>query len=545
VRARLAQPLAAFRVVARNPALRNLQLAGVGSTLGVWAYSVAIAVYAYRADGAGAVGLLYFARWALAGAFAPWLAVLADRFPRRRVMLVSDSLFGACVGGMAVAAAAGASPFFVYALSVLGSIAGAAFGPAESALMPSLTAEPDELTAANVALGTTASVGMFAGPALAGALLAVASPWLVFALTAVCSLWSMACVARIPVDSSPASEASPEPVTAALLGGFRAIASERRLRLLVGLTGAQTLVSGALEVLIVVVALRLLHGGNGAVGWVNAAIGVGSVFGALAVGVLGGRLARNLGLGLAIFGLSLALIAVWPRTAAVVVLFAVLGIGSTVAGVAGTTLLQRATGEEVLGRVFGVLESLGLLTFAVGAVVTPALVRAAGPRGALVVAGALLPVLYLVLRTRLREIDDAAALPVERLELLRGISIFALLPSPVLERLAVSAGELTVPAGGAVVRQGEPGELFYAIEDGSASADVDGHAVRRLEKGDFFGEIALLRDVPRTATVRALDELRLLTLEREPFLAAVLGHAPSRAKADQVVAARLPAGAPI
>jgi len=545
VRGRLAQPLAAFEAVARNRSLRNLQLAAVGSTLGVWAYSVALAVYAYRADGAGAVGLLYFVRWSLAGAFAPWLALLADRLPRRRVMLVSDLLFGAFVGGMAVAGAAGASPFVVYTLSVLGSIAGAAFGPAESALMPSLAAGPDELTAANAVLGTTASVGMFAGPALAGALLAVASPWLVFALTACCALWSLACVARIPADSAPAADGSPEAVGAALLGGFRAIAAEPRLRLLVGLTGMQTLVGGMLEVLIVVVALRLLHGGNGAVGWLNAAIGVGCLAGALVAGVFGGRLARNLGLGLAIFGLALALTAVWPHTVAVVVLFAVLGIGSTVAGVAGTTLLQRATGEEVLGRVFGVLESLGLLTFAVGAVLTPVLVRAAGPRGALVVAGALLPALFLLLRTRLREIDDAATLPVERVELLRAISFFALLPVPVLERLAVGAGELTVPAGAAVVRQGMPGELFYAIEDGRASAEVDGHTVRRLEKGDFFGEIALLRDVPRTATVWALEELRLLTLERDHFLAAVTGHDPSRAKADEVVAARLPAGAPI
>ena len=545
VRQRVAQSLAAFAQVARNPAMRNLQLAGVGSTLGIWAYAVAIAVYAYRHDGATAVGLLYFVRWSLAGVFSPWLAVLADRLPRRRVMLASDLGRVVLVGGMAAVAELGGPSLVIYTLAVLGSIVGAAFLPAQSALLPSLASTPEELTAANVAMNTTSSVGVFAGPALAGALLAFGSAGLVFALTSLTFVWSAACVVRIPAGVRPQREGEPERVSEVLLGGFRAVRDDYRLRLLVGLTAAQTLVLGALQVLVVVVALQVLGAGNGGVGWLNATLGVGGIAGALVVAVLGARLARNLGVGLLLLGAPLMLVALWPRTLTTIVLFAAIGVGSTVADVAGQTLLQRIASDESLARVFGVLQSIILIMLATGAAVTPLLVSAVSARVALVVVGGILPVLFALLWPRIRAMDEAAAEPVERLALLRGVSIFAPLPEPVLERLAAAAREVRVPAGANAVTQGEPGDRFYVIADGAAVTEVDGAEVNRLWPGEFFGEIALLREVPRTATVRALEELRLLAVERDVFLGAVTGHAPSRDAADQVVAARLPAPATV
>jgi MFS family permease len=544
---RLAQPLAAFAEMFGNAQLRNLQLAGVGSTLGIWAYGVAVAVFAYDAGGAKAVGLLYFVRWSLAGAFAPWLALLADRISRRRVMLAADLARAGLVGSMAVVAAAHGPILLVYGLAVVASIAGAAFQPAQSALLPSLVRTPEELAASNVALSTTSSVGMFAGPALGGGLLAVSGPWVVFAVTAAAFLWSAACLVRIPADSPAPPEGEAEKVLPALLGGFRAIASEPKLRVVIWLSGGQTLVAGALEVLIVIVALQLLHAGNAGVGWLNAAIGVGGLLGAIVAAALAGRkrLARDFGLGLLLFGLPLALAAAWTNTAFTVVLFAAIGIGNTIVDVSSITLMQRTAAGEVLARVFGVLESLIFATLAVGALATPALVAAIGPRPALVVAGVLLPAVLVPLWPRLAAIDASARVPSAPLELLRAIPLFAPLPPPVLERLAASAAKVTAPPGAAVVEQGAPGDLFYVVASGRAVVEIDGARSAELGPGDFFGEIALLHNVPRTATVRALDQLRLYALGRDVFVTAVTGHAQSREAAESVVAARLPLGVPI
>lgn len=314
---------------------------------------------------------------------------------------------------------------------------------------------------------------------------------------------------------------------------------------MVGITAAQMLVTGALEVLIVVLALRLLHGGNGAVGWLNTATGVGCGIGVLAVAALAGRkrLAGDLALGAVLFGVPVALAAVWTNLGFAVVLFGILGIGATIVDVAGMTLMQRSAEEDVLARVFGVLESAILGTLALGAAIGPVLVAGLGPRGALIATGSLLPVVVMLALPALRRVDAAARIATEPLERLRTLPLFAPLPPTVLERLAAAVVELSVPPMGEIITQGARGDWFYVIRSGRATVEVDGAETGELGPGDFFGEIALLRDVPRTATVRALEPLDLYGLERDDFLAAVTGHAPSRAAADSIVAARLPAGA--
>jgi signal-transduction protein with cAMP-binding, CBS, and nucleotidyltransferase domain len=181
---------------------------------------------------------------------------------------------------------------------------------------------------------------------------------------------------------------------------------------------------------------------------------------------------------------------------------------------------------------------------AVGAVATPLLVSWLGPRGALIAAGAVLPVLLVWLWPSLRRIDAEAAIAAEPLELLRKIDIFALLPEPVLERLASGATEVSVTPFQPVVTQGETGNhFFYVIAEGRASVEIDSAEARELGPGDFFGEIALLRDVPRTATVRALEQLRLYAVERDEFITAVTGHAPTLEAAEGFVTTRLAASA--
>ena len=536
--------LRAFGRVFANPRVRNVQIAGVGSTLGTWAYAVAIPVYAYQAGGARAVGLLFFARFVLAALAAPWLGVLADRWSRRQLMLSADLVRFAIFVGMTAVARTGGSAYAVYALAVLSTIVSGAYAPAQAALMPSLVDTPDELTAANLVGNTIGSVGMFAGPALGGILLALSGPSAVFALNGALFVWSAAFVLQVPRDEPPERAERPR-FLPELMAGFSTVLHRPALRVVIGLSTAQTLVEGALEVLLVVLALRLLDSGNAGVGWLNTAMGIGSVVGALVVAAVAARrrLAGGFALGILLWGVPIAIASAISSLAPGLILFAAVGVGAILCQVNSVTLLQRSADNEVLGRVFAVLESLMLGSMALGAVIAPGLVSWLGPRTALLVTGLFLPVLLTPLWPSLRRIDAEASIAEEPLELLRRIEIFAQLPEAVLERLASSATAVSAETGQVVVSRGEAGHHFYVIAAGNAAVELEDGATRELGPGDFFGEIALLRDVPRTATVRAVEALQLYAVERDAFLAAVTGHAPTLAAAENIVTTRLPAGA--
>jgi len=385
-------------------------------------------------------------------------------------------------------------------------------------------------------------VGIFAGPAIGGLLLAVSGPGVVFAVTACALLWSAFLVAGVhPVEAKAADEPESVSVVDELLAGFRTIGRERRLRLLVGLFSAQTFVDGMLNVLIVVIALNVLDTGQAGVGFLNSAVGIGGLLGAVAAAALVARKrqAADFGIGIFIWGVPIALVAVWPNQVFVLVLLAVVGIGNTIVDVSGMTLLQRAAPDEVLARVFGVLESILLLTAGLGALAAPLLLNWLGTRGALIVAGALLPLVVVPAWPRLNAIDQAAKVPVERLEVLRANSIFAPLPPGTLEQLADALEEVDAAAGEEIVRQGEPGDRFYLIKSGALDVQIDGKLVQTLEPGDSFGEIALLRDLPRTATVKARTDAVLYALDQRQLLAAVTGFGPSLSAAEGVIGMRL------
>jgi MFS family permease len=294
-------------------------------------------------------------------------------------------------------------------------------------------------------------------------------------------------------------------------------------------------------VLIAVIALSFLDAGPAAVGWLNAASGVGGIAGAVLAGMMvgRGRLAGDFGIGVLLFGLPLALVPAWRNEGFALLLLAFIGVGNTLADVSGMTLLQRFAPDAVLARVFGILESVLLLTVGLGAIVAPVLVSAFGIRAALVVTGLLLPLLVIPAWPILRRLDRGPVVPVHRLEQLRAIPFLALLPEATLEQLARAIAEEKTKAEQEIVRQGEPGDRFYIIDSGSVEVLVDGLPTAMLGPGDYFGEIALLRDVPRTATVRAREDGLLLTLTPDAFVPAVSGYSRSLASAEAVVGLRL------
>jgi MFS family permease len=540
LRRRLGESLRAFAAVFGNEDLRRLELAWSGSIIGQWGYEVALAVFAYRAGGATAVGLVGLVRLLPAAVVAPFAALLGDRFRRKRIMVAADLARASAMAGAAAAVFGGAPAATVYALAVVTAVTGTAFQPAQSALLPSLARSAEELTAANATSTTLESVAFFIGPALGGLLLVVTSIGAVFTMTAALFVWSALVLGRIGSDSRGGPGVQADSILRAALAGFRAIAVERRLRVLVGLYGAQTLAAGILRVLLVVTALRILELGPSGVGFLNSAVGVGALAGMLVVLTLIGtsRLAAVFRLGILLWGVPLALLGIWPSVAAALILFGILGVANTLVDVSGLTLLQRAAPDDVRARVFGVLESVFLGTIGIGAILAPLLTTALSARGALIAAGGGLSLLVLLFWRPLSSFD-AAAVPESELALLRGIPIFASLPPVTLEQLASRLSRVRVPAGEVVFRRGDPGDRFYVIGEGEVEVALDGRPPVTLGRGAYFGEIALLRDVPRTATVTARTGVELYALERDVFIAAVTGHAPSAEAADAVIASRL------
>jgi MFS family permease len=319
------------------------------------------------------------------------------------------------------------------------------------------------------------------------------------------------------------------------------VRAQRDIRLLVGVFTADAFVQGAVDVLLVVAALQLLDIGEGGVGWLNACWGVGGVLGGMAaLGLLGrGRLASGLTGGLLLCGLPLAAVGVWPVAGAAYPLLVLLGLGYALTEVALLTLTQRLASDDVLGRVFGVEETTYVLATALGSVVAAALVGLVGDAAAIVVVGLSLPALGVALRRRVAGFAAVAAVPEREFGLVRALPLFAPLPLAVVETLTLRLDERRHAPGDVIVRQGDEGRSFFVIADGTVEVREDGVVRRRLETGGFFGEIALLRNVPRTATVTAITPVTTLAIAREDFLAGVGAHPRSIRAAETVVSDRL------
>jgi MFS family permease len=485
----------------------------------------------------GVVGLLRM----LPSAFAvPFASLLSDRFPRHRLLALVHATRVVTLGIGAALIWAGGPPAAVYAIASIAALAATPFRPAHWALVPTLARTPRELVAANVSSSTIESVGTVLGPVLGGVVLALWSPAAAFLLSAVLFVGSAVLVARVGAEGSPPRR-SGAGILREALAGFRLLAADPHPRILIGLFIAQTFVRGLLNVLIVVTALELLGLGDSGVGFLNAGFGAGGLLGAFwALALVGRRrLAHPFAVGLILWGAPIALIGVWPHEWVALLALAAVGAGNSVLDVAGFTLVQRIVDDAVLGRVFGVLETGSYAGVGLGAIMAPALVGVAGIRGALVATGLILPALALVFWRTLDRINDRVVVPERELELLRRLPIFSPLPPATLERLAMNLVPIHREGGETIVRAGEVGDRFYVVGAGELEVTVDGRPTRRLTAGDGFGEIALLRDVPRTASVTAKTAVDLYGLDRDRFVSAVTGSSASSTAADQLIEGRL------
>lgn len=523
--------------------LRRLLSAFLASSLGMWAFTILFALYAYAEGGATAVGVAALVR-TLPGAIAqPPLAVLADRHSRRAVMLVSAALQTLALVLTAATIALDAPFALVLALGGAFTVASAPYGPAQGALIPQLASSPAEIAAANVALNGVEYAGFLAGSLLTGVLAATVG---LDVAVATCALPYLACVwalLLLPRDERPEAIEGLEPAhaLAEVAAGVRTVWAHREMRLLNGIWALHVLVTGTIEVLTVLAAIELLGLGESGVGWLNSAWGVGGVLGgAVALALLArGRLASGIALGCFVSGVSIALVGIWHVALVAIVLYVAVGAGHALLESALLTLTQRAAPDDVLARVFGVQETLFVLGSGIGGVLASVVVAAIGLDAALVAAGLVLPVTALLLRVPLGRLEAGAAVPERPFALLRGLPMFAPLPVATIETLATRARAEAHPAGTEIMRQGEEGDRFYMIDAGSLEVTSDGRLIAGLSPGECVGEIALLRDQPRMATVRSVTDVRLVALDRDDFLAGVSAHARSTHAAHRLASDRL------
>ena len=551
--------------VLRSFVLRRLELAYVLFAFGEWSTWVAVIVYAYGRGGAREAGIVVFVELAPSVVLAPAVAALGDRFARDRVLLGTYAGQAALMAATAAALAVQGEPLLVYVLATATASIVALSRPVHAALMPEVVASPDDLTAANVVSGMAESAGSLIGPLGAGILIGVGGPTAVFVVAAlgnavgsvavlgVARGWvsvhrHATTVAPTPVDAGHAGRAAGAASRwraggRELAAGLTAIQADERLRSVVLIASWATLLVGALDILYAVLAIDLLGLDGGGVGFVGALGGVGAMIGSATGLLLVGR--ERLGVALAasvvLFGAGIAAISVAPGSGAALVLLVLAGIGSGLTYVGTQTLIQRLAGDDVMSRVFGMLQGLMMGATALGALAVPVAIGIVGNRAAFAVAGLSLPIVLVLVGRAIVRGDLLDAERAAELRLLRGVPMLAPLSGPVLERLAGGIERVALHAGSPVIREGEVGDRFYVVESGELEVSVSGQATRRLGPGDGFGEIALVRNVPRTATVTTVGDAVLLGIDREPFVKALGGQRRSRAIASHLIDDRLAA----
>jgi hypothetical protein len=541
-----------FRVAFENPVLRRVGFAyslfGTAE-FGVW---ITLLVFAYGHGGPSASLLMVLVQLIPCIAVGPFLGAFVDRQRPSHVLRIGYGLQAASMAAVAVAIGLDAPVFLVFTLAPLTSLSLTLTRPPQAALLPAIVRTPDELTAANVMTGWTDAAAALVGPAAVGILIGWRGSGLAIGAMAGLTVISTLLVVRV---AGPAAAISSDAV-AEVAGGDgeaerdavgltsgirRALATVRmgagsnllvavrnpQIRILLTLHTFYFALIGALDLLCVILALSYLHMGPGGPGFLNAALGGGALLAGFITAFLVGRrhLANTLIVTLSIAVLALALIGAIPRVAPAILLIGTVGLAGAVFDITGRTLLQRSVPSDAIAGSFSILEALMDAGLALGAVLVRVAIAIGGLKAALFAPAVVALLLIAVLWRRIQKIDASATVPQVEIQLLRSISIFAALPAPSLESVARDLEPLTVSQGTVVIKQGEPGDRYYAVADGELSISRHGQILHTISRGDGFGEIALIRDVPRQATVTAMTDASLYTLHKDPFIQAMTGYA--------------------
>ncbi len=555
-----------FRAAFDNPVLRKVGFAYAlfgSAEFGVW---ITLLVFAYGHGGATASLSMVLVQLIPCIVLGPFLGALADRRRPSRVLCVGYGLQAVSMGAVAVAIGLGAPEPVVLALAPLTSLSFTLTRPPQAALLPAIVRTPDELTAANVMTGWTDAAAALVGPVVAGILLGFRGPGPAVAAMAGLTVVSTLLVWRV---DGPAAAIPPDPGDEDASGGGdgtlatvgrtsgigRSLASIRtgarsnlsvtarnpQLRVLLVLHTFYFVLIGSLDLLCVILAVDYLHMGRGGPGFLNAALGGGALLAGFVTAFLVGRrrLAGTLSVSLSVAVVALALIDAVPRVAPAILLIGTVGLAGSVFDTTGRILLQRSAPSDAIAGLFSILEALMDSGLVLGAVLVRVALSIGGLRAALFAPAVVAFVLIAGLWRQLKKIDSSATVPQVEIQLLRSLSIFAALPAPSLEGVARDLELLTVPEGTVVIQEGERGDCYYAVAEGHLTISRRGQPVDEVSRGDGFGEIALIRDVPRQATVTATSDVSLYALHKDLFVQVVTGHMTAMSTVRTIITGHL------
>lgn len=532
-------PLSGLAGSAANRPLRRVLIGYGAFALAEFAIWISLLLYAYGRDGATGSMVIVLVQLGPSVVLSSFLGAVADRRRPATVLAVSYVVQAVLLAALAFIIGLGGPLAATFPVAACAALALDVVRPAQAALLPGLVRTPEELTTANIVSGWTDGAASLAGPAMAGLVIAFGGVGDAIAVTAGAN--ALAGVLALSARSSSITAAAEHETDGederGVLGNVRATLSDPVTRLLLGMNTFYYLLVGSLDLICVVLAVSLLHLGSGAAGYLNGAVGAGATLAGLVTISLAGqsRLARILAAALLTCAAALVVLGFYPSVAAAFGLMALLGLAGTVFSTSARTLLQRAAPPDATAGVFAVLEATTSLGLVSGTVVVRLGIAIGGLRAANLAPAACCLAIVLVAWPRLRQVDAAATIPQVEIRLLRSIPIFAGLSPPVVEGVARRLVRLEVPADTAVVREGDAGDRYFAIADGTLSVTKDGRLLRRLGRGEGFGEIALVHDSPRTATVTTESTCLLYGLDKDPFLLVVTGHPSAHSAAERVM----------
>jgi CRP-like cAMP-binding protein/MFS family permease len=502
-------------------AVALLDLAQYTSGMVIW-------LYVFARGGTEAISLLVITSSGTVAVLAAPMSGFADRYGRGRIAAVAALLRAGVLVAMAVSIAA---KWPVGTTIVLAGIEGAVYAvgaPALRALAPTLVQSPTELGSVNLIISLGLALAVFLGPLVGGLAYGLTGAVPVVAVVAAVFALSYPRLSRFqqqgpPVDAEQVTQARHRRLSEAL-AGLRSAASERDIRLTLLVFCGYSFAVGILDVVLIVIARDVLHQSDGGAGALYSAFGVGGLLAGVGIGQLvRARLARVFGIAVLLWAVPIAGIAFVAQAAIAWVCAFFAGIAGTVAQAAGDTVLQRATPDRLMSRVLGAYETLTGIAYMVAALLPAILIASLGVRTVLVLGAAVAPLVVICCWPGLLQLDRDLDVDDERLRLVSSVPWLHTGSLAEQDRLAALLEEESAPAGEVILYQGETGTRFYIVRSGAARVLVDGREVSRLHPGDWFGEVALLSDIPRTATVQATENSVLLSLADDDFHRALAG----------------------
>jgi CRP-like cAMP-binding protein/predicted MFS family arabinose efflux permease len=525
----MAEDVTSLQSVWRSAELRSLVTGRLFASIAEWMWYTVATVYAFTLSGVDGVGAIAVAAVFPPAFLSPAMGYVIDRFPRERVLAAMLALRFVSLIAAVVSAAFFPSVGVLVGVAVAEGVASLFVRPTTAALLPSVTRRPEDFVRAHAALSFADNIGVLVGPLSGGFILAGTTPATAFATAAVLALLSLVVTVRVRVDATGVVELTPTTGLRHALSeatrGVRDVAG-RDVRPVALLTALAFAVSGASDVFVVPLAIDELGWGEAGTGVLMACIAGGGLIAGVLLGMIGQRRLGPWFLGAGVtMGIALALIGALPIAVVVMPATIALGAGGLLVETASQVQVQTLIPSSAGGRVLGTLEGLSYFAIAAGVWATTKMIDGWSLRTCLFALASIAAASTVALAWAVLRADAKVAQTRERIGALDGIRLFAPLPNVLRERISAQLDTVDVPAGGVVTYQGEYGDSFYVVEAGTLEVFVDSRQVRSLGAGDFFGEVALLADTTRTATVRAATDCRLWVLPGRVFLAVLTGFA--------------------